>query len=150
MRALGDVLKAIVDRFRSDLNLPRAISGGIHLNRGEDLTAPYVIVGSVASTVGLRTTGAAGTTTGNEYGRRSIQLTLYTAGGPEAAQVLVRRIRNRFDWAPLTIDNETLVYCKFTDERILPDPESPGNANATVWALTYEVLAAEARTLSPT
>lgn len=144
--ALDDVLAAVKTRWDAK-SLDDTVTGGLHYRRGPDLAAPYVVLSDIASTVALRTGSDA--VSGNEYTSTQFQLLLVHNGGPAAARTAKRTIRAAFDWAPLTLAHGTLVYCKFASEATLPDPQNPGNPNAVLWAMTYEALMYESKTLSP-
>lgn len=146
--SMGAVLKAIKSRWDSK-NLDDTVSGGIHKRRAKNLTAPYVIVSVIASPVSERSSSNG--KTGNQYESTQIQLLLVDNGGIESAWTKANAIKAAFDWAPLTVsvDSETLVYCRFAGELDVEDPEDPHNPNAVFWALTYDVLTESSKSLSP-
>jgi len=144
--SLGNVLDAVKARW-TDQALGATITGGIRLIRGKGLVAPYVIASMIASPIIGRASRGEGT--GTDYETTQIQLLYVGKAGPAAARTQVATLKAAFDWAPLSLDSDTLIFCKFVSEIILDDPEDPGNPNAVLWALTYDVQTAEATTLSP-
>jgi len=144
--ALGDVIDAVKTRWDAKA-LGSTISGGIHRARGENATLPCVIYSTIASPVTERAARSSGR--GTRYETTQFQLLYIGKAGPAAARTHITAIKAAFDWAPLNLDSGTLVYCKFVSEIDMDDPEQPGNPNGILWALTYDVMTAEATNLSP-
>ena len=143
---LGDVIDAVKARWDAQ-NLDDTILGGIHRLRGENATLPCAIYSTIASPV----TGCAAAKNGGgtQYETTQFQLLYIGKAGPAAAKTHVKALKAAFDWAPLSLDDGTLLHCKRVGELDLPDPEQPGNPNAVLWALTYDALTAEATALNP-
>lgn len=144
--ALDNVLDAIKARWTAK-SLSTSITGGVRAVRGKGLVAPYVIVSIIGSAVTLRASRSAGA--GTDYETTQVQLLYIGKAGLAAARTHVASIRAAFDYAPLSLDSGALLTCRFVSQVILDDPEDPGNPNAVLWALTYDIQTADATTLSP-
>ena len=137
----GAVLTAIKARW-DDQNLSATITGGYRARRGKGLTAPYV----VGTLIGAPVVGYASRSGGKRtrYQQPQVQLLLVDGSGPAAAAVKAATIKAAFDEAPLVLAEGALLYCKFVSEMLIDDLEDPGNPNAVLWALTFDVLTSEA------
>ncbi len=141
----SSVIDSIVTRW-GDQSLDDTVTGGLHLDRapkGTDL--PYAVL----TDMGESTPQRASTATSGQaahYRSRQVQVLVVNNTGPAALAVLADAVHAALEYAPLSLTDGALLYCRLNSDVFTDDPD---HENGRMWAGTYDVLYRVSQALAP-